>query len=107
MIDEATAKAVVRKRFAHGELSQVLSDGSIIVRVGKSYTKLRSNEVQNTIIELKHQEQPIRLSEETLAQIHEEKYGKRPEPEQTPQPTTPQPTAQDVHRKAVAEKYGL
>ena len=103
MIDEATAKAVVKKKFTQGKVSQVLSDGSILVKVGKSMTKMRSNEVQNTIMQMKHSEIPIRLSDETLAQIHEEKWGKPKEPKE--QPSTP--SAEQLHRTAVATKYGL
>ena len=103
MITDEQAKAVVAKRFAHGEVSQVLSDGSILVRVGKSYTKMRSNEVQNTIIQMKHSETPIRLSDEQYQQIQEEKWGKPREPKDT----SGTPTAEQVHRDQVAMKYGL
>jgi len=105
MITDQEAKAIVAKRFTHGELSQVLSDGSILVRVGKSYTKIRSNEVRNTIMQMKHSETPIRLSDETIAQIHEEKYGKPVEPKDTS--GTPTPSAEQLHRQEVAKKYGL
>jgi len=105
MITDQEAKAVVAKRFTHGELSQVLSDGSILVRVGKSYTKLRSNEVQNTIMQMKHATTPIRLSDEQYQEIQEQKYGKPVEPKDTS--GTPTPSAEQLHRQDVAKKYGL
>lgn len=52
MITEAQAIAVVRKRMSQGEVSNIMSDGSILVKIGKSFTKIRPNEVHSTLIQL-------------------------------------------------------
>jgi len=52
MINEADATRVVKKMFAQGQVSSILSDGSILVRIGESYTKITTREVRNTMVQL-------------------------------------------------------
>ena len=107
MIDEATAQKVVAKRFTQGELSQILSDGSILVRVGKSYTKIRSVEVQNTLIQLNNHKPTEDLTQVAKDIVQAERNAVGSLPIEQVQPSTQTPDANAVHREQVAKKYGI
>ena len=95
MINEVQAQSVVQKMFSQGEVSSILSDGSILVRVGKSYTKVTPREVHNTLIQLK---QPPR---EDLASVARELNAKEDGITQAKR------EAGVSERDLVASKYGI
>ena len=98
---EQIAKAVAHK-FKGGTVATV-TNNEVVVRIGKSFTRIPLRELKQAVRNSEHIDTTPRLSDETLAQIHEEKWGKPKEPIERPST----PSAEQLHRQDVAKKYGI